>query len=82
MQARPSLGRAYLRVGRAEEAVAELTKGLALDYYGDIHYSLFQAYRRLGKLDEAKMALDRSTAMRKRSFVRDRGKLDRWIKGE
>ena len=82
VQARPSLGRAYLRVGRAEEAVAELTKGLALDYYGDIHYSLFQAYRRLGKLDEAKMALDRSTAMRKRSFVRDRGKLDRWIKGE
>lgn len=82
VQARPSLGRAYLRMGRAEEAVAELTQGLALDYYGDIHYSLFQAYRRLGMLDEAKMALDRSTAMRKRSFVRDRGKLDRWIKGE
>lgn len=82
VQARPSLGRAYLRAGRAAEAVAELTQGLALDYYGDIHYSLFQAYRRLGKLDEARAALDRSTAMRKRSFVRDRGKLDRWIKGE
>ncbi len=82
VQARPSLGRAYLWVGRAEEAAAELTKGLALDYYGDIHYSLFQAYRRLGKLDEAQVALDRSVAMRKRSFVRDRNKLDRWINGE
>ena len=82
VQARPSLGRAYLRVGRAEEAATELERGLALDYYGDIHYSLFQAYRRIGRLDEAKRALDRSTAMRKRSFVRDRGKLDRWIQGE
>lgn len=82
VQARPSLGRAYLKVERAEEAAEELTKALVLDYYGDIHYSLFQAYRLLGKLDEAKAALDRSTAMRARSFARDRGKLDRWIKGE
>lgn len=82
VQARPSLGRAYLKVERAEEAVAELTQGLVLDYYGDIHYSLFQAYRLLGKLEEAKAALDQSTAMRDRAFARDRGKLDRWIKGE
>ena len=82
IEARPSLGRAYLRVGRFEEAAAELKQGLAFDYYGDIHYSLFQAYRQLGDLDEAKKALDRSTAMRRSSFARDRSKFDRWIKSE
>lgn len=82
VEARPSLGRAYLRTGRFEEAAVQLEKGLVLDYYGDIHYSLFQAHRRLGNLDRAKAALDRSVEMRKSSFARDRGKFDRWIKSE
>lgn len=82
IEARPSLGRAYMRAERFEEAAIELEKGLALDYYGDIHYSLFQAHRRLGNLEAAKEALDRSTAMRRSSFARDRGKFDRWIKSE
>lgn len=82
VEARPSLGRAYLRAGRFEEAAAQLEKGLVLDYYGDIHYSLFQAHRRLGNLERAQAALDRSVEMRKSSFARDRGKFDRWIKSE
>ncbi len=82
VEARPSLGRAYLRAGRFEEAAGQLEKGLVLDYYGDIHYSLFQAHRRLGNLEKAKAALDRSVEMRKSSFARDRGKFDRWIKSE
>ena len=82
VEARPSLGRAYLRVGRVEEAAAQLEQALILDYYGDIHYSLFQAYRRLGNMERAKLALDRSTEMRKRSFARDRSKFERWIKSE
>ena len=82
VEARPSLGRAYLRAGRFEEAAAQLEKGLVLDYYGDIHYSLFQAHRRLGNAEKAKAALDRSVEMRKSSFARDRGKFDRWIKSE
>lgn len=82
VEARPSLGRAYLRAGRLEEAAVQLEKGLVLDYYGDIHYSLFQAHRGLGNLDRAKAALDRSVEMRKSSFARDRGKFDRWIKSE
>lgn len=82
VEARPSLGRAYLRVGRVEEAAAQLEQALILDYYGDIHYSLFQAYRRLGNMERAKVALDRSTEMRKRSFARDRSKFDRWITSE
>lgn len=82
VEARPALGRAYLRAGRFGEAAAQLEKGLALDYYGDVHYSLFQAHRRLGNLERAKAALDRSVEMRKSSFARDRGKFDRWIKSE
>ena len=82
VEARPRLGRAYLRVGRYEEAVAQLERGLVLDYYGDIHYSLFQAHRSLGNRERAQEALERSTEMRKRSFARDRGRLDPWIRGE
>ena len=82
VEARPSLGRAYLRAGRFEEAAVQLEKGLVLDYYGDIHYSLFQAHRRLGNHEKAKAALDRSVEMRKSSFARDRGKFDRWIRSE
>ena len=82
VEARPSLGRAYLRVGRVEEAVAQLEQALILDYYGDIHYSLFQAHRRLGNMERAKLALDKSTQMRKRSFARDRSKFERWIESE
>ena len=82
IEARPSLGRAYLRAGRFEEAAAQLEKGLALDYYGDIHYSLFQAQRRLGNAEAAELALDRSLALRQSSFARDRGKFDRWLKSE
>lgn len=82
VEARPSLGRAYLRVGRAEEAATQLEQALILDYYGDIHYSLFQAYRRLGDMERARQALAKSAEMRKRSFARDRTKFERWIKSE
>ncbi len=82
VEARPSLGRAYLRAERFEEAAAQLERALVLDFYGDIHYSLFQAHRRLGNMDRARQALERSTQMRKRSFSRDRDRLDRWINAE
>ena len=82
VEARPNLGKAYLRLGRFQEAAEQLEKGLALDYYGDIHYSLFQAQRRLGNTDLAKKALERSKQMRTNSFERDRAKFDRWLKDE
>ena len=82
VEARPNLGKAYLRLGRFQEAAAQLEKGLALDYYGDIHYSLFQAQRRLGNKELAMKALERSREMRKNSFARDRAKFDRWLKDE
>ena len=82
VEARPNLGKAYLRLGRFQEAAVQLEKGLALDYYGDIHYSLFQAQRRLGHKELAMKALERSKQMRKNSFARDRAKFDRWLKDE
>ena len=82
VEARPNLGKAYLRLGRFQEAAVQLEKGLALDYYGDIHYSLFQAQRRLGNKELAMKALERSKEMRKNSFARDRAKFDRWLKDE
>ncbi len=82
VEARPSLGRAYLRVGRFREAAEQLERALVLDYYGDIHYSLFQAHVRLGNAELARAAVERSAEMRKRTFSRDRDRLDRWIKSE
>ena len=82
VEARPNLGKAYLRLGRFKEAAVQLEKGLALDYYGDVHYSLFQAQRRLGNKELATKALERSKQMRKNSFARDRAKFDRWLKDE
>jgi tetratricopeptide (TPR) repeat protein len=80
LEARASLGKAYLRAGRPEAAASELEKALPLDFYGDLHYLLYQAYRDLGKVELARAALSRSEEMRKSSVARDRDKLERWMK--
>ena len=80
LQARATLGKAYLRAGRPGAAVSELEKALSLDFYGDLHYLLYQAYRGLGKVELARSALSRSEEMRKNSVARDRDKLERWLK--
>jgi tetratricopeptide (TPR) repeat protein len=80
LEARADLGKAYLRAGRPDAAVTELEKALSLDFYGDLHYLLYRAYRDLGKTDQARAALSQSEAMRKKSVERDRDKLERWMK--
>ncbi|PYU92985.1 MAG: hypothetical protein DMG08_11300 [Acidobacteria bacterium] len=80
LEARATLGKAYLRAGRPGAAVSELEKALSLDFYGDLHYLLYQAYRGLGKVELARSALSRSEEMRKNSVARDRDKLERWLK--
>ena len=80
LEAHATLGKAYLRAGRPEAAVIELEKALSLDFYGDLHYLLYQAYRDLGKAEPARAALNRSEEMRKNSVARDRDKLERWSK--
>jgi len=80
LEARATLGKAYLRAGKPEAAVTELEKALSRDFYGDLHYLLYQAYRDLGKLELARVALSRSEEMRKNSVALDRDKLERWMK--
>jgi tetratricopeptide (TPR) repeat protein len=80
LEARATLGKAYLRAGKPDAAVTELEKALSLDFYGDLHYLLYQAYRDLGKAEPARAALSRSEEMRKNSVARDRDKLERWMK--
>jgi tetratricopeptide (TPR) repeat protein len=80
LEARATLGKAYLRAGKPDAAVTELEKAVSLDFYGDLHYLLYQAYRDLGKVELARTALSRSGEMRKNSVARDRDKLERWMK--
>jgi predicted Zn-dependent protease len=71
LEARASLGLAYLRAGRPALAVAQLEQSASLDYYGDLHYMLYKAYRDLGKTELAENALATSQALRRKTAARD-----------
>jgi tetratricopeptide (TPR) repeat protein len=64
------LGTAYVRLGQDAQAIAELEKAAPWDFYGDVHYQLFVAYRRLGKLQLADKALARSQELRRTSAAK------------
>ena len=64
------LGTAYVRLGQNAEAIPELEKAAPWDFYGDVHYQLYVAYRRLGKLQLADKALARSQELRRISAAR------------
>ena len=65
------LGTAYVRLGKFEDAVPKLEKAASLDHFGNIHYQLFQAYRKLGETELAQKALARSQDIRRSSLERD-----------
>lgn len=67
LEARAALGQAYMRSGQAEQAVPQLERAASTDTYGDLHYLLYVAYRKLGKDDLATKALARSQELRKSS---------------
>ena len=48
-EANALLGTAYVRMGQFADAVPKLEKAAPLDHYGNIHYQLYQAYRKLGE---------------------------------
>ena len=61
------LGTAYVRMGRDAKAIPLLQKAISIDFYGDIHYQMYVAYRRLGKTELAQQALARSQELRRNS---------------
>ena len=61
------LGTAYLRMGQASNAAPELEKASPFDYYGNVNYQLYLAYRKLGKMESAQKALARSQELRRKS---------------
>jgi tetratricopeptide (TPR) repeat protein len=65
------LGTAYVRMGQYVEAIPKLEKAAPLDHYGNIHYQLYQAYRKLGEGELARKALARSQDIRQSSLERD-----------
>ena len=65
------LGTAYVRMGQFADAVPRLEKAASLDHFGNIHYQLFQAYRKLGQPELAQKALARSQDIRRSSLERD-----------
>jgi tetratricopeptide (TPR) repeat protein len=71
LEAHASLGLAYLRAGSPALAVTQLEQSASLDYYGDLHYMLYQAYRDLGKTELAENALAVSQALRRKTAARD-----------
>jgi tetratricopeptide (TPR) repeat protein len=65
------LGTAYVRMGQFADAVPRLEKAAPLDHYGNIHYQLSVAYRKLGKAELAEKALARSQDIRRSSLEHD-----------
>ena len=65
------LGTAYVRMGKFAEAVPQLEKAAPLDHFGNIHYQLSLAYRKLGQRDLAQKALARSQDLRRSSLEHD-----------
>jgi tetratricopeptide (TPR) repeat protein len=65
------LGTAYVRLGQFANAVPKLEKAAPLDRYGNVHYQLYFAYRKLGQAELAQKALARSQDLRKNSLEHD-----------
>jgi tetratricopeptide (TPR) repeat protein len=65
------LGTAYVRLGQFANAVPKLEKAAPLDHYGNVHYQLYLAYRKLGQTELAQKALARSQDLRRSSLERD-----------
>jgi tetratricopeptide (TPR) repeat protein len=70
-EASSMLGTAYVRLGQFANAIPKLEKAAPLDHYGNVHYQLFLAYKRLGKDELAQKALLRSQDLRRSSLEHD-----------
>jgi hypothetical protein len=58
-------------MGKFADAIPRLEKAAPLDHYGNIHYQLYQAYRKLDETELAQKALARSQEIRRRYLEHD-----------
>ncbi len=65
------LGTAYLRLGQTANAIPRLEKAAATDHYGNVHYQLYMAYRKLGQAERAQKELARSKDLRRNALEQD-----------
>ena len=65
------LGTAYVRMGQFADAIPKLEKAAPLDHYGNVHYQLYLAYKKLGQAELAQKAFARSQDLRQSSLERD-----------
>ena len=57
LPAQRTLGRAYLQLGRPQQAIPHLKAALPIDDDGNVHYLLARAYQTSGRADLAKAAI-------------------------
>jgi len=65
------LGTAFVRLSKFAEAIPNLQAAAHSDHYGNVHYQLYVAYKKLGKTDLAQKALAESQELRRSSLERD-----------
>jgi tetratricopeptide (TPR) repeat protein len=71
VEANSLLGTVYVRLGQFADAVPKLEKAAPSDHYGNVHYQLYLAYRKLGRADLARKELGRSQDLRRSYLERD-----------
>lgn len=70
-EANSLLGTTYVRLGQFKNAISPLEKAAQSDHYGNVHYQMYVAYRKLGQMQSARNALARSQEIRHNSLERD-----------
>jgi tetratricopeptide (TPR) repeat protein len=70
-EANSLLGTAYLRLGQYSNAIARLEKAAPTDHYGNVHYQLAVAYRKLGQPERAQKEMTLSQDLRRSYLERD-----------
>jgi len=70
-EANSLLGTAYLRLGQYANAISRLEKAAPTDHYGNVHYQLAVAYRKLGQPERAQKEMTLSQDLRRSYLERD-----------
>jgi len=65
------VGTAYVHLGQFANAIPKLKRAAPTDHYGNVHYQLYLAYRKLGQAELAQKALERSQDLRRSSLEHD-----------